>query len=198
LLTSRDTTFADKRLVRSRKVAHLALKGLHSEDAYGLASRLLDTLGIDRRQVSYTLLGELLARLDHHPLAIQLVLPTLRDHPIAEITADFVKLLPAFVDDHATGRNRSLLASLEYSLRRLSEEQQALLRRLAVFEGGASEDEIREITRIPDNDWIALRSALEQAAFGDGRTGTRVLPCPVHPLSPGAHPVPPQPGGSGR
>lgn len=165
LLTSRDTTFADKRLVRSRKVAHLALKGLHREDAYGLASRLLDTLGIDRRQVPYTPLCELLARLDHHPLAIQLVLPTLRNHPLAEITADFVKLLPTFVDDHATGRNRSLLASLEYSLRRLNEEQQALLRRLAVFEGGASEDEIREITCIPDNDWIALRSALEQAAL---------------------------------
>src|SRR6266704_1014205 len=165
LLTSRDTTFEDRRLVRSRTVAHLTLKGLHPEDAYGLTSRLLDTLGIDRSLVPYTPLRELLARLDHHPLAIQLVLPVLRNHSIARVATDFEKLLPTFVDDQATGRNRSLLASLEYSLRQLSEEQQALLRRLAVFEGGASEDELLAITEIPTDVWITLRSTLEQAAL---------------------------------
>ncbi len=59
---------------------------------------------------------------------------------LAKIRADFATLLPKFEDDTETGRNRSLLASLDYSLRRLSKEQRDLLPRLALFEGGASED----------------------------------------------------------
>jgi hypothetical protein len=69
------------------------------------------------------------------------------------------------VDDTATGRNRSLLASLEYSLRRLSKEQRALLLRLAAVEEGASEDALLEITQIPKAAWASLRPTLEQLAL---------------------------------
>src|SRR5205823_948047 len=78
---------------------------------------------------------------------------------------DFAVLLPKFVDDTTTGRNRSLLASLEYSLQRLSTEQRALLPRLALFEGGANEDDLLAITEIPESEWATLRPALEQAAL---------------------------------
>jgi hypothetical protein len=47
----------------------------------------------------------------------------------------------------------------------LSEEQRALLPRLALFEGGASEDDLLAITEIPENEWAKLRPALEQAAL---------------------------------
>ncbi len=165
LLTTRDTTFGDGRLSPGKQVAHLALGGLYAEDAYTLASRLLVDLQIDRARAPYTELRDLLKQLDHHPLAIQLVLPALRMISLATIRADFAKLLPRFVDDTATGRNRSLLASLDYSLQRLTEEQRKLLPRLALFEGGASEDDLLAITEIPESEWAKLRPALEQAAL---------------------------------
>src|SRR5712692_9610439 len=165
LLTTRDTNFGDGRLSPGKQVAHLALGGLYVEDAYTLASRLLVDLQIDRARAAYTELRDLLNQLDYHPLAIQLVLPALRTIPLATIRADFAKLLPKFVDDTVTGRNRSLLASLDYSLQRLSEEQRKLLPRLALFEGGASEDDLLAITEIPEAEWAKLRPALEQAAL---------------------------------
>src|SRR6266699_2754668 len=165
LLTTRDTNFGDVRLSPGKQVAHLALGGLYPEDAYTLASRLLVDLQIDRARAPYAELRDLLKQLDYHPLAIQLVLPTLRTISLATIRADFAKLLPRFVDDTTTGRNRSLLASLDYSLQRLSAEQRALLPRLSFFEGGASEDDLLAITEIPESEWAKLRPALEQAAL---------------------------------
>jgi len=165
LLTTRDTNFGDGRLSPGKQVAHLALGGLYAEDAYTLASRLLVDLQIDRARAPYAELRDLLQQLDNHPLAIQLVLPALRTILLATIRADFAKLLPNFKDDTTTGRNRSLLASLDYSLQRLSEEQRKLLPRLALFEGGASEARLLAITEIPEAEWGTLRPALEQAAL---------------------------------
>jgi len=165
LLTSRDTAFGEGRLAQGKETAHLPLGGLYSEDAYTLATNLLNDLGIDRKRAPYAELRELLKQLDYHPLAIQLVLPTLSKMSIAKIKADFATLLEKFVDDTVTGRNQSLLASLEYSLQRLSAEQRALLPRLALFDGGASEDDLLAITEIPESEWAILRPALEQAAL---------------------------------
>ena len=167
LLTTRVTDFGDGKMEPGKYVAHLELEGLHPEDAYALASRLLEYLGIDRAKAPYAELRDLLKQLDYHPLAIQLVLPALRETSLslARIKADFAVLLPKFKDDVETGRNGSLLASLDFSLRRLNEEQRAMLPRLALFEGGASEDDLLAITEIPESEWAKLRPALEQAAL---------------------------------
>jgi tetratricopeptide (TPR) repeat protein len=167
MLTSRDANFGDGRMSHGPKVKHLELRGLHAEDAYALAVRLLKDLEIDQARAPYPELRDLLVQLDHHPLAIQLVLTALRDESLtlSRISTDFASLLPKFTDDAETGRNRSLLASLEYSLRRLTDEQRVLLVRLAPFEGGASEDDLLAITEIPESAWATLRPALEQAAL---------------------------------
>src|SRR5579859_5709352 len=167
LLTTRDTNFGDGKMEPGKYITHLPLVGLYPEDAYTLASRLLEYLGIDRAKAPYVELRDLLKQLDYHPLAIQLVLPALRETSLslAKIKTDFVSLLPKFKDDLETGRNGSLLASLDFSLRRLSEEQRALLPRMAVFEGGASEARLIAITEIPEDQWTKLRQALELAAL---------------------------------
>lgn len=167
IVTTRDTSFGDARLMPGPRTRHIRLAGLHPEDAYALATRLLDALAIDRARAPYPELRDLLAQLDHHPLALLLVLPALqaRDLSVAAITKDFAKLLPKFADDTATGRNRSLLASLDFSLRRLTAAQREWLQRLAVFEGGASENLLLAITGIPEAEWARLRPALEQAAL---------------------------------
>ncbi len=165
VLTSRDTDFGDGRLAPGRQTVHFLLQGLQPDDAYALASRVLTDLGIDRARAPYGELRALLAQLDYHPLAIQLVLPALRERSLATIREEFAQLLPTFVDDTTTGRNRSLLASLDYSLRRLRQEQRAFLPRLVLFEGGALESELLAITQIPEAEWATLRPALEQAAL---------------------------------
>lgn len=165
LLTTRTPTLGDGRLEPGPFTSHLALGGLREEDAYAMASALLDDLQIERGRAPYRELRDLLDQLDYHPLAIRLVLPALREHFIEEIRGDFDALLGEFEDDYATGRNRSLLASLDYSLRRLTDAQRALLARLAPFEGGASEDDLLAITEIPEAEWNALRPALEQASL---------------------------------
>jgi tetratricopeptide (TPR) repeat protein len=165
LLTTRTPTLGDGRLEPGRTAAHLPLRGLLPDDGYDLASALLDGMQIERARAPYPELRDLLAKLDQHPLAIHLVLPALRDHALEQIREDFAALLPQFEDDYASGRNRSLLASLEYSLRRLSDEQRGLLVRLAPFESGASEDDLLAITEISEAEWAALRPALEQAAL---------------------------------
>jgi len=165
ILTTRDVAFGDGRLAPGDRVAFLELDGLHPDDAYELAGRLLRALDIDRARAPYAALREFLALLDHQPLAIQLVLPLLRNLSLHRLRAEFADLLPQFTDDTETGRNRSLLASLEYSLRRLTGEQRALLPRLAPFEGGASQDDLLAIAEIPAEAWASLRQALEQAAL---------------------------------
>src|SRR6266568_3609386 len=80
LLTTRDTAFGDGKLAPGKYVAHLKLQGLHPEDAYALASRLLEYLGIDRAKAPYAELRELLKQLDYHPLAMQMVLPALGEY----------------------------------------------------------------------------------------------------------------------
>ncbi len=165
LLTTRDTAFGDGRLAPGNKVAYLPLRGLYPEDAYTLATRLLTDLDIPRTRAPYAELRDLLAELDHHPLSIQLVLPALRSIPLTTIRAEFAALLPNFKDDTETGHNSSLLASLDYSLQRLSEAQRALLPRLALFEGGTNEDDLLAITEISEGTWLPLRQALEQAAL---------------------------------
>ncbi|AGP41195.1 CHAT domain-containing protein [Sorangium cellulosum] len=167
ILTSRDAALGDGRLAPGQRAMHREVRGMDPDDAHALAARLLGDLGIDPRRAPYPELRDLLQKLDHHPLAIQLVLRALGDTTLTltAIDEEFVKLLPRFADDTETGRSRSLMASLEYSLLRLSPEQRGLLIRLAPFEGGASEDDLLAITEIPEAAWIKLRPALEQAAL---------------------------------
>jgi WD40 repeat protein/tetratricopeptide (TPR) repeat protein len=185
LLTSRDTAFSESRLLARDQVTYLPLAGLDAESAYALASRLLEELDIDRARVPYVGLCDLLRQLDYHPLAIQLVLPKLRQLPLSTITTEFAALLPTFVDARETGRNASLLASLAYSVRRLDRNQQALLPRLAFFEGGALEENLLAITGIPADEWAGLRSALEQSSLLTLESVYKTIPGPFlhfHPV----------------
>ena len=120
---------------------------------------------IPSTRAPYAELRALLKQLDYHPLAIQLVLPQLQHLSLQTIRTEFAALLLKFKDDTATGSNSSILASLDCSLRRLSQEQKDLLPRLSIFEGGAMEDDLLAITEIPEQVWTSLRPALEQAAL---------------------------------
>ena len=185
IVTTQNTVFGDAAMMPSRSVAHMTVQGLHPEDAFTLASQLLLDLDINRSHIPFPDLRELLSQLDHHPLSIQLVLPTLRELSISQLRQEFAALLPRFQADaihegdapngassevRALGavsseRHASLLCSLHYSLRRLTDNQRLMLCRLTIFQGGASEPEFLSITRFSSGEWGALRASLEQAGL---------------------------------
>ncbi len=164
VLTTSNLAFGDGRLEQGNKVRHMLLEGLRAEDAYLLASQVLTSLSINPKQMVYPELIELLAYLDHQPLAIQLVLPLLREAPLPKIRNDFVTLLTQCEDNAITEeRQRSLTSSLESGpLRWLSEEEQTLLSRLTPFEGGTSKDSLLDVTGFSEAVWSALQGKLER------------------------------------
>lgn len=166
LITSRSPKLDERRLARETVAGYRELKGLALDEAYALARQVLNANHVDPAIVPYAELCDLLIQLDRHPLAIRLILPTLRNLPLAKVQADFASLLRTFQDDdQATGRNRSLLASLDYSLQRLSDKQRALLPRLAPFEGGALELNLLNVTQMSQDEWNDLRQVLEQTGL---------------------------------
>jgi hypothetical protein len=164
LLTSRSAAFHDPRMQQGR-VKYRNIAGLQEEAAFALAKRILAALHIHPEKAPYAELRALLAQLDHHPLAIQLVVPALRDLPLEELRSRLATLLPGFVDDEAMGRNRSLLASLAYSLHQLTEEERSWLPRMALFQGGANDETFLKITTLPEERWKSLRTVLRQAGL---------------------------------
>jgi len=95
LLTTSDTSFGDGRLAPGRQTMYLPLSGLRPDDAYILASQLLSDLGIERSRAPYEDLQELLKRLDYSPLAIELVLPALRERSLATLREEALPKLEA-------------------------------------------------------------------------------------------------------
>ncbi len=168
LLVSRNISFGDNRIweeEQKQAIFYLRVRGLDPDSAYILACQIMDTLDIDRAHAPYEAIHNLLRQLDHHPLAIQQIVPALQSIPLAHLVSDFSALLERFSDDTATGRDRSLLASLEYSLRNISKDQQSLLPNLVYFEGGAWEPDLIRVMDIAQKDWESLRTTLMQVAL---------------------------------
>lgn len=165
LITTRDTAFNDARYSPSQACSHLELGGLESHEALELAAAVLYDHGIDRAGVDRQGLSELIGFLGGHPLSLYLVLPHLRRHTPAELIRDFEARLPGFTQGKARERDESLAVSLEFSLRRLGEATRAALPDLAVFQGGAFENILLEITGIDPELWKAARAELEGAAL---------------------------------
>lgn len=168
ILTCRDYDLCDSRLQQGQYTSVIAMRGLDAPAAYSFAMNLLDDLAIDRRRAPKLQLSSLLARLDHHPLAMGLTLRALRDPSLSieQLLSDYSSALAQYTDETSPNqRHSSLEASLTYSLQRLSPEQREWLARLTPFEGGALEPELLIITEIPAEQWPQFRAALEHAAL---------------------------------
>jgi tetratricopeptide (TPR) repeat protein len=165
LITTRDVSFNDARFAPSKHCAHIELGGLAEQDALDLAAAILNDHGIDRAKVNRQELTDLMERLGGHPLSLYLVLPQLRAHTAAEISARFEQLLPGFTQGKAKERNESLAVSLEFSLRRLGDATRAALPDLAVFQGGAMENMILGITQMDAELWKTARAEMQAASL---------------------------------
>jgi len=174
LITSRVTDFSakegttnvsDPRYQPSKVCAHMRLDGLDKSDALELATHILDDLEIDRAKIDRRNLEALMDHLGGQPLSLYLVLPHLAGNTPARLIRDFEQLLPGFTSGAAKGRNESLTVSLDFSLRRLGPETHAALPTLGIFQGGAFEDYLLEITQIDPALWQTARRELQAAAL---------------------------------
>jgi len=133
---------------------YLPLKGLDREDALDYFQALAKLppkpkIPLPGRE---TLL-DLFKQVDFHPLSIGLLAQQLKFRAIEELGERLRKLLQ-------DKPGNVLLASLNLSLERLSPEARRWLPRLGVFQGGALESQLLEITELAESDWAGLRQEL--------------------------------------
>lgn len=165
LIVTRNSKIPDKRFQISRICAHYELNGLSVIDALELASAVLSDYKTEPEHVTRQELVKLIGQLSGHPLALTLALPYLRDHSMAELTAQLQKLLTESQGRTGEGRHASLTASLDLILKRFSKSVRAALPDLAVFQGGAIEHAIIKIIGIDPGVWQEVREALESAGL---------------------------------
>ena len=165
LLVGRDRSLGDARLAPGRRTAHLPVDGLAPPDALALADSILGDLAIDRSRIPFRELEALLRRLGHLPLAIQLVLPLLRDLHRAKLQVILDGLLQGGDAAPASALPRELAAALRLWVEHLPEAARAWLKRLTVFAGGADERRVLVVADVLEAEWTDLRVALEQGGL---------------------------------
>ncbi len=143
------------------------LHGLARADSLWLLHRILERAGVklSDSRLSRDKLDPLLRDLADHPLSLELVGPHLARLTPEQIRADFGKLVNEMKQDSDEGRNRSLLASLEFSRRHLSEPARAALPWLGLFSGGVFEDNFLDVSQIEPAAWEAIRTELQGIAL---------------------------------
>jgi tetratricopeptide (TPR) repeat protein len=149
-------------------IAGLGLAGLARPDALHLLRGVCERreIKLDRPGYDRPAIDALLDRIEDHPLSIELITPHLKDLTPAQIGDELTQRLHQFQDpSHREGRNRSLLASLEFSRGRLSPQAQAALPWLGWFEGGMFERFFLDFSQIPAADWAAIRAELVATAL---------------------------------
>jgi tetratricopeptide (TPR) repeat protein len=145
----------------------MELHGLSRPDSLYLLARVLQTsgTGLEDERLGKEKLDALLDTLGDHPLSIELVGPHLKTMAPEAIVADFHNLLAKFTGAADVERNQSLLASLAFSLRRLSPQAQAALPWLGLFRGGVFEQILLKVSEIEPAAWETVRAELEATAL---------------------------------
>ena len=110
----------------------LDLRGLWQQDVEELAGKILETVGVEKKNVPKEYL-ELLKLLGGHPLSLRVVLPHLKKQSPLQLIEALRLGLDTFQGAEEEGRDKSLTVSLDYSFSRLSERARRHLPFLALF-----------------------------------------------------------------
>src|SRR5207237_9718101 len=95
--------------------------------------------------------------------------------------------LDQFTGDAEVERNRSLMASLRFSTSRLSQQAQAALPWLGLFQGGVFERILLDVSHIDSAAWDGVRAELEATALVRVETDIKITDHPYlrfHPTLP--------------
>lgn len=113
---------------------------------------------IELSTTDYPKIDELCTRLDGLPLAIELAAARSRLMSVDEMLdnmVDRLKFLPS-IPATADGKSRTLRSTLDWSYRLLSDEEQEMLRRLSVFEGHFTLEEVTAVGSPQDSNGPAV------------------------------------------
>ncbi|MBX7211537.1 MAG: CHAT domain-containing protein [Verrucomicrobiaceae bacterium] len=149
------------------------LHGLARADSLWLLAEILQKhdLKLSDPRLTRDKLDPLLRDLADHPLSLELVGPHLKTLTPEAIRADFATLLTKFQQeaplgpDGKPGRNSSLLASLEFSRRHLSQAAQDALPWLGLFNRGVFEHLLLDVSQIKPDSWEPIRRELQSIAL---------------------------------
>ena len=185
LLTSRIPDFGhpDYRIEGTRIHRRIALEGLGSaaypEDAlgwFGELSKLPPDPSVPPPKRDELI--ELFDRVKFHPLSICVLAQQLKTRTAKKLGERLEQILSEAATSGIAveGTPRSLIASLELSLERLSERERHAVRRLGVFQGGAFEDDLLAITELGESDQREqLQALLAALDSGDPRVVLRLM-----------------------
>ncbi len=157
LLTTRMLDFAHPDYPTEGSLRHLSLPlgGLGRGDALAYFQSLMKLPPAPQFDPpERNVLLELFKLVAFHPLSIGLLARQLKVRRPAELGQRLEALIAETPDN-------PLLASLNLSLERLDDEARQWLPRLGVFQGGAMEDVLLDITEFSEAQWQTLRPALE-------------------------------------
>jgi len=161
LMTTRSPDFHHPAYPREGSLKHLtlALQGLTKVDALDYFQKLLELPPAPRVELpKREVILELFEQVGFHPLSIGLLGKQLKTRQPAELGIRLEKFIAETPDN-------LLLASLNLSLDRIDEESKQWLPRLGVFQGGAIENELLEITELSKEKWQELRTILETSGL---------------------------------
>ena len=137
----------------------LSLGGLSRGDAEELASKILERVGVDRKNLPGEYL-ELLGLLGGHPLSLRVVLPHLKSESPQRLIEELRRGLARFAGNPEEGREKSLKVSLDYSFARLSERTRRHLPFLAFLSGRVNADRLGAFSESPNDQYGRAYQAL--------------------------------------
>ncbi|ACC79257.1 tetratricopeptide repeat protein [Nostoc punctiforme] len=138
------------------------LRGLSEADAQELAAKILQTVGVERKNLPAEYL-ELLKLLGGHPLSLRVVLPHLKTQTPVQLIEALRRGLDTFRGQEEEGREKSLTVSLDYSFAKLSERTRQHLPFLALFSERVDAGWLYSFSESPDNGF----GQAYQAVFGE-------------------------------
>ena len=144
----------------------MELEGLHPADALYLLRAVMQQKRMDPERHERFEIDALLKMLAWQPLSIELVTPHLAELTPQQIRDEFAEHLGRFTNpNQPEERNRSLLASLEFSVGRLSPAARKVLPWLSWFRGGVFERFLLAFTKQGPADWAPIRAELAATAL---------------------------------
>lgn len=148
-----------------------------------LLVRFLERVGIDRAARerlgwSEKALSPIVEKTGGHPLALELLAPFIEKLGPKQVADELGSLLAKAEQEHPEGRNRSMWASLDFSIRHLSDEARAALPAVALLSGGCLENMARRVAGLEEGAWSTVRRELERTGLVRSR-GPLLLPHPV-------------------
>jgi tetratricopeptide (TPR) repeat protein len=164
VFTSRETLPAPFDAERHRRELHQ----LDPEDAVKLVERVLNsdvagagaTADADREAIE-----QLVDAVHGHARTLALLAPSLRSHGVEATRASLVELMAEMERKFPRSREKSLFASVELSLRRMSYANRDKARVLGVFHGGVDLNVLRMMTAWPEADVASLAVELVETGL---------------------------------